>query len=102
MLKNKLVLSLVFSTFITASSMYIEKPISASASMCDAASYGSLTRAECLKREDYLNTQRQMAQAGCGWSGCVQNKSKSNDDKKWDWRLILLGAFVVYKILPRR
>jgi hypothetical protein len=80
--------------------MYIEKPTSASASsMCDAASYGSLTRAECLKREDYLNTQRKMAEVGCGWSGCVQNKS--NDDKKWDWRLIVLGAFVTYKIFSR-
>ena len=79
--------------------MYIEKPISASASMCDAARNSSLLYAECLKREDYQNTQRQMAQSGCGWSGCVQNKS--NDDKKWDWRLIVLGAFVAYKILHR-
>lgn len=97
MLKNKLVLSLLFGTFIATSSIFIEKPTSASAAMCDAARNSSLLYTQCLKREDYMRTQRRMAQSGCGWSGCVQNKS--NDDKKWDWRLIVLGILVGCKIL---
>jgi hypothetical protein len=68
--------------------------------MCDAAkSYSSLIHTQCSRGDDYVNAQRQMAEVGCGGSGCVQNKS--NNDKKWDWRLIVLGAFVTYKIFSR-